>query len=399
MQATNGSAGSHRRGRVIGCTMALVFALSALIFMPTAANATTTTQVLALGDSITFGYTAEKFGINKPNEAPVYFETGPSDNFVKSWLSRVAEIGPGIVTVNSACPGETTNGFIGENLALGGEVSTEPATLTGIQGPGDAHPCAYANVGGLPLHNSLSVGGQTISQLEDAISVLTSNAGSPAHPVDAITLNIGANDQLAAIKECETEVATEFGTFFVAKQPHAPAPGEKLYGPLNGNPAHDVPIEKEAALSCIVGKALYVTGPHIVAQVQDIIGVLNSPAAGNAIAHGIPIVFLAFYNPESFILPGSDGLQGYTNSIVKSGIEAMGPASGNVHWANPYLTINKGNAIVEQNNICRYTEECNPNVQVVGGEPVGKDGDIHPSAAGDALLGKLLNEAYLAPAI
>ena len=33
---------------------------------------------------------------------------------------------------------------------------------------------------------------------------------------------------------------------------------------------------------------------------------------------------------------------------------------------------------------------CNPNVQVPGGKPEGKDGDIHPSIKGYKALGKLV---------
>src|SRR5947209_4323255 len=169
MQAMNGSALFRKRGRLIGCCAALALALCALVFAPAAANATqvapTTTTYLALGDSISFGFTAEKFAIYNNNEAPSYFDEGFTNYFVK-YLKGSTEIGPSATLVNDGCPGETSNGLIGENGALGGQTSTEGPGKP--QGPGDWHPCAYHFVSGLPLHNSLA----TLSQLEDGLSVL-----------------------------------------------------------------------------------------------------------------------------------------------------------------------------------------------------------------------------------
>ena len=161
------------------------------------------------------------FDENEPNDAPAYFEEGFTDAFAED-LGRRREVGRNLVLVNDACPGETSNGLIGENPALGGKASTEPAGHN-PQGLGDYHPCAYNNVDGLPLHNSLSVGGQSISQLEDALSIL--KEGHPAHPVQAITLNIGSNDELAAIKQCEVEVTAEFTTGGKSKYGASPASG------------------------------------------------------------------------------------------------------------------------------------------------------------------------------
>src|ERR1700727_2041796 len=118
------------RGRLLVCAIAIV-ALSAMMFAPVAANAETeteteppptTTTYLSLGDSISFGYTEEKFNINFPNEAPAYFEEG-FDNFFRKDLAKSTEVGKGITTVNNACPGETSNGLIGENEAIGGQKS------------------------------------------------------------------------------------------------------------------------------------------------------------------------------------------------------------------------------------------------------------------------------------
>ena len=78
--------------------------------------------------------------------------------------------------------------MIGENEALGGKAST-----SNDKRETDYHPCSYHNQSGLPLHASL--GG--LSQLEEALAIL--KEGKPAHPVKLITVNIGSNDELAAI--------------------------------------------------------------------------------------------------------------------------------------------------------------------------------------------------------
>ena len=81
---------------------------------------------LALGDSISFGYSEQVFDENFPNESPSFFEEGFTNDFAED-LARPWEAGRGVTLVNDACPGETSNGLIGENPALGGKASTEPA--------------------------------------------------------------------------------------------------------------------------------------------------------------------------------------------------------------------------------------------------------------------------------
>ena len=360
-----GSTRSHRR--TFGRPLLFMVALIALAVLAPAANARTKPPVstyLALGDSISFGYSEQVFNENAPNESPSYFEEGFTNDF--AWhLRRHSEVGRGITLVNDACPGETSNGLIGENPALGGKASTEPAGHD-PQGLGDYHPCAYNNVDGLPLHNSLSVGGQSISQLEDALSIL--KEGHPAHPVDAITLNIGSNDELAAIKQCEIEVTEEFT--------HT---GKSKYGAT----------PEAAVAACIAVTSEKVTAPHIIANIGDILGVLDNAGPGGGHYTG-PIVLVGFYNPDALILPGSDALQEGLNAAVEADILPHFP---NVTFANPFPVFNKGNKPAkEQASICEYTEMCNPN------DPGGSsdDGDIHPSPLGYEVLGRLVNQAYLA---
>jgi lysophospholipase L1-like esterase len=371
LPAAHGFADSSRfNRRPIGRSLALAAALIALaVFavLAPAANARpapTVSTYLALGDSISFGYSEQVFNENFPNESPSYFEEGFTDAFAQH-LRRPSEVGRGITLVNDGCPGETSNGLIGENPALGGKTSTEPAGHN-PQGLGDYHPCAYNNVNGLPLHNSLSVGGQSISQLEDALSIL--KEGHPAHPVDAITLNIGSNDELAAITQCKNEVTEEFTNT-----------GKSKYGAT----------PEAAVVACIAVTSEKVTVPHILANIGDILGVLDSTAPGGGHYSG-PIVLVGFYNPDALILPGSDALQEGLNAAVEADIL---PHFANVTFANPFPVFNKGNTPAkEQASICKYTEMCNPNVP--GGS--SDNGDIHPSPLGYEVLGRLVNRAYLA---
>lgn len=366
MQAMNGSiASSRRRGRAIGCWTALVLALSALVFAPAAANAQPAPGgpiYIALGDSISFGYSAQKFNENYPTESPSRFEEGLA-NFFNKDLSKTYK---GITDVNLACPGETSNGLIGENPLLGGETSTEPPSPPGLyQGPGDWHPCAYHNVDGFPLH----AGYGSISQLEDAVSILTSDnpyTGKP-NEVKAITLNIGNNDVLAVIPQCEHEVAEEFKE-----------DGKSKYGAS----------EAAAVEGCLFTIVPDVTVPHVLRNIGDTLAVLDTYYTG-------PIILIGAYNPLTFVSPG--GIPDLLAEEVNKHFEKeIAPSFPNVTVANPFPVFNKKKkgAEQEQANICRYTEECNPNVQAKGGSPAGKDGDVHPSLAGYKELAKLIKKAW-----
>jgi lysophospholipase L1-like esterase len=366
MHAMNGSAGTLRsRGRLIGCCMALVFALSALI-APAFASAAPPPEpktFLAVGDSISFGYSQQKFNENFPSEAPSFFEEGVI-NQTNKFLQKGTELGKGSTIVNYACPGETSNGLIGENEALGGKPST-----SNDKRETDYHPCSYHNQNGLPLHASLG----THSQLEEALAIL--KEGAPAHPVKLITLNIGANDELAAIAKCKEEVTEEFTNT-----------GKSKYGAT----------PEEAVTNCIGTTAVNVTFPHILGNVGKILGAIDSTGAGGGHYKGA-IVLQGYYNPDSFELPGSDALQIGLNNAME---EKIVPFFPNVTYANPFPIFNKGGGAkpaAEKKAIEKYTEMCNPSVQKpeTGKDP-GCEGDIHPSLTGSKALGKLVNTAYLA---
>jgi lysophospholipase L1-like esterase len=354
--------------------MALALALSALVFAPVTANAQEpkTVTYLALGDSISFGYTEERYNNHFPTESPSYFEEGFTNYFDKD-LAKNSELGKGVRLVNDACPGETSNGLIGENESYGGKTSTETYAeieqkpeedyelwYGGYQGLGDYHPCKYTFKDHLPLHNGGYISeGKEVSQLEEALAEIA--AGKE---IGAITLNIGSNDELAAITQCKDEVFYEYAT-----------KGKSKYG---SNP-------ELAVLVCIKETAEKVTVPHIVENLADIVGVLKGAGYTG------PIVLLGFYNPDSIVLPGSDALQEGANAAVNAYV--VEPNKSQVTFANPFPIFNKGaNEKQEQKSICKYTEMCNTN------DPGGSsdDGDIHPTVVGYKTLAKLVNEAYLA---
>jgi len=391
MQATNGSASPRRtRGRAMGCVLLLALVVTALVLAPAAANARKaapgkqvapeTSDLVMLGDSITFGYSEERFNIHFPTESPSFFEEGVANDTLK--LLRKS-LGKGLTLVNDACPGETSNGLIGENPALGGQASTEsyeevegkPAEkfpAGGYQGLGDWHPCKWAFRNHLPLHNGGYFEGSTeVSQLEEALATVKSTNPVTEEPtkVKAITVNIGSNDELAAITQCEDEVTLEF-----MKE------GKSKYGAT----------PESAVNGCIAATAFGVTVPHIVKNLGDILGVLEANYSG-------PIILVGFYNPDADVLAGTDLLQKGANEAVEA---ELLPKFPHVTFANPFPVFNKGyNKLekkpeMEQESICAYTEMCNPNVQVKNGKPAGKDGDIHPSIKGYKALAKLIAAAY-----
>jgi lysophospholipase L1-like esterase len=380
MSAMNGSSRRTRRG-LLGCCMALALVLSAIVFAPVSAQAESepaTTTYLALGDSISFGYSEERFNNHFPTESPSFFEEGVANDFLKD-LKKPSEVGKGIRVVNDACPGETSNGLIGENPAVGGKESTqsyeeieapkgnEQYPAGGYQGLGDYHPCKYTFHDHLPLHNGGYVsGGKELSQLEEAVATVTGTKS----PVKAITVNIGSNDELAAIKQCENEVTIEFTKT-----------GKSKYGP---DPT-------TATITCIKETSEKITVPHILNNLGTILTVIDESGYKGA------IILMGYYNPDTFILPGSDALQAGTNAAVEA---LVVPNFPNVTFANPFPVFNAGSsslpgkasAVKEKKAICKYTEMCNPNDP--GGE--AGDGDIHPTIKGYKALAKLVNAAYLA---
>ena len=99
-----------------------------------------------------------------------------------------------MVEVNDGCPGETTKSFKGEGKNIGLGTNCNYQSLFTTFGPGTA---------GGPLHNPYP--GK--SQESNMLQIL--KGGAPAHPITAISINMGANDELEVVAVCKAEVKAE----------------------------------------------------------------------------------------------------------------------------------------------------------------------------------------------
>ena len=357
MSATNGSAVRLRSGRGLVAIMMALALLGSALFASSASAAKPVlkpTAYVAIGDSLGFGYTEEKFDLNFPTESPSAFEGGYV-NFVAEKLAKKEKAaGNALSLVNLSCPGETSEGMIGHNVALGGGAGTE------------FNPCAYHNVDGFPMHTEYGAA----SQLEAAIGAVTGLV-----PVKLVTINMGSNDELHMVAKCsEPAYLTEQGfinlpqclTVEVGPGSHT-YPGVGLFG-------------------------------HIIHNVGDVVGVLR------AYGYTGPVGILGFYNPQAKLLPGSDGLQKAFNEAFQGAVEGglLGPG---VVYGNPFKTFNPKNMTTEGERICSLTEECNAfdkkvNLEEKLGHSVTEAeaalypvGDIHATPLGYKRLGQILVKA------
>jgi len=226
MSATNGSLRS--RSRLIGLSLGVIIALTAVFASAASAEFKAEHTTMALGDSLAFGYSQQTFNENLPTAEPATaFENG----YANQYLNQQQWKGRHIRLENLGCPGETSDSLIGNGALAGGlkfgeaakekareEKETEEGKTPKKFEPeayGEA-PCAYhetaAEAAGFPagthfpLHTEY--GGAGTSQLEAALHGLVVNKLSGT-PVNTITFNIGANDELHQIKSCEKEVKEE----------------------------------------------------------------------------------------------------------------------------------------------------------------------------------------------
>jgi lysophospholipase L1-like esterase len=355
MSATNGLAFSLRsRSGLIGCCMALVLMASALLASTASAAKPPLkpTAYVAIGDSLAFGYTQEKFDLNLPTESPSAFEGGYANYVAKKLVGKEKHAGNALNLVNLGCPGETSDGVIGHAL--------------GNPGP-EYDPCAYHNLAGFPLH--VAFGGA--SELEAAIGAVT----NPGMPVKLVTINIGSNDELASVGKCENPA-------YLAEQGFTGGLLECLVTEV-GPGGHQYP-------------GLGVFG-HIITNVGTVIGALR------AYGYTGPVVVAGYYNPQAELLPGSDGLQKAFNETFEGYIagKAFGPG---VTYANPFSAFNPQNKN-EAGRVCAYTEECNAfdkkvNLEAITKGPVTAEeaagypvGDIHPTPLGYEKLGAIIYKA------
>jgi lysophospholipase L1-like esterase len=369
MQAKNGFAVTRSRAALFASCMALVLLASALF--SSAASAAKKPPpppvgYIAIGDSLGFGYTQQKFEENFPKEEPTAFEGGYVNVVANRLKADAKKEGNSLLTFNLSCPGERTTGMIG-NGPLGKFLEAEKLFTEGEE------PCPYHNKAGFPRHFEYG----PASQVEAALGVLKGPV-----PVHLVTLNMGSNDELKKVAECESEAYREahgFKSFTECLVAEAPALFEKI-------------IHNDGLA----------------------IGVLRKNGYAG------PVGILGFYNPNAEVLPGSDSLQKRFNEafecaalpktaectvepkakefVKKPGEEKLGPG---VTYANPFSKFNPQNKN-EPKAICTLTEMCNEHdkkvnlEKKVGHEVTAEEaakypvGDIHPTPAGYKALGRAL---------
>jgi len=445
MQATHGSASVRSRGRLIGCCMALALALSAVIFAPAASASEPPPPVnyLALGADNSFGYTQEKFETHVAQGEPVSaFEEGfASDVYAQMKTKGLAALGfkgKGLKLQNDGCPGETTDSLL--TTAFGGEGTTHSPLEDAVKWPGPyGNPCFYHNKFAeatgkfppgfhFPLHHEYGVAEEP--QIKNALKVLAENAGK-SEPTKVVTIDVGGNDELATVKACEREIRAEFeatGGF--------PVGGESKYNQENpeGSGKHPGTVD-EALIGCAIAFA----GPTIEK-------IIHNMGATAAIVHNFggyegKIVLLGFFNPFTFVLPGSDELQTILNSKIETQLlpamaagcygsiktpaecaevqkaEKPGEPPVILKFANPFPKINGTKKLnkypgtkaekeaaqqaEEKEKICKYTEMCNSHdiaannaKEVAEGKTAHNIGDIHPTPLGYRELATLAVKAY-----
>jgi hypothetical protein len=256
--------------------------------------------------------------------------------------------------INLSCPGETTEGTIGHNVALGGGAGEE------------FNPCAYHNVDGFSMHTNYG----PVSQLEAAIGAVTGPV-----PVKLVTINMGSNDELHMVAKCSSGV-------YDAEQG------------FNGL-LECIAVEAGPGSHTYPGVGLF---GHIIHNVGDVIGVLR------AYGYTGPVGILGFYNPQAKLLPGSDALQKAFNEAFQGAVTG-GALGAGVVYGNPFSKFNPKNVTTEGERICEYTEECNAfdkkvNLEEKLGHAVTAEeashypvGDIHATPLGYQRLGAVLAHA------
>lgn len=256
MQAMNGSivSGGHRHRRLIGIAIAVV-ALSAMV-MPSIASAKPppiTKTYLAIGDSLTFSYSSQLYheleSIGDPAQG---FEAG----FTNQYLAQIKGKAIGEQLTNNGCPGETTEGLIGNNPSVVGTLNFVLKGKIPVPVKGDS-PCLYGygfiasgktpGKGG-PLHHAYGAGGSNFelelnpktepgvktvvipnvaSQLESSIKVIKEDKEAGKEVTD-VSLNAGANDELHVLGKVTAEAEAEV---FAKDEALADEECERKFGP------------------------------------------------------------------------------------------------------------------------------------------------------------------------
>lgn len=380
MSATNGLAVSFRkRSRLIGCSVAVVFAISALFASAAGAtNPPVTKTYFALGDSLAFGYSQQLFNENQGVGDPATaFEHG----YAKYYFGHLKPILTGTQLTNNGCPGETTDSMIG-NGAL--------AAAFGI--PGEA-PCKYHNTeaeehGGppgfkFPLHHEYGAGQ---SQLENVMQTIAVDAGA-GKPVTTISLNIGANDELHALAKCKAEIKAEYE--------------EKGYSNYEKNPGTEGPEKAFEECTLAHVNALFT---HIVTNIDRIMYAIRKGSAFGATDYTGRVIFLNSYDPYGVVfkagefgfgtgkelINNSNSLTATLNGILQKNLTDSGEEASNEGHipfeacvANPQPRFNPQNKyepsrLQKLTNMANFKEDLGKKY----GEPNADGPDIHPTLEG-----------------
>ncbi|HEY4896220.1 MAG TPA: hypothetical protein VII01_09030 [Solirubrobacteraceae bacterium] len=404
MSAKNGSA--VKRSRLIGLTVAVMFALTALFASSASAvNPPVEQTYLVLGDSLAFGYSQQLFNENLgAGEPATAFEHGYANGYFAHLKPKLT----GTQMQNLGCPGETTDSLIGN----GG--------LAAAVNPGHAEaPCAYHAVAAekagfpagfhFPLHNEY---GGTKSQLERALELLGLDAAKGT-PVTTLSLNIGANDQLKAVAICEAQAKAEVGAKIKAKiekeigeklgkgemtPEEIPAFVAKRSAEEAANPANKAEGEKIGQL-CIANAAPAL-GKYIGEKIGTILYVLREGAKFGSINYTGKVIFVGAYNPygnllafpnkkelvegvNDEILPGSNFLVSSFNAGFKGAVELFGGC-----FADTKPKFNPQN-LFEPARLQKYTNMANATsveFPPTSGKFLANGPDIHPTPSGYLIM-------------
>lgn len=113
MSAKNGLTRSFR---LVGCLMAVALLGSALFASVASAKKvppTNKTTYIAMGDSVSYGYSEQKFDENFPAQPASAFEGGLVNLLGEKLAKKEAKENNLLETKNLSCPGEASMGLIG----------------------------------------------------------------------------------------------------------------------------------------------------------------------------------------------------------------------------------------------------------------------------------------------
>jgi len=281
--------------------------------------------------------------------------------------------------INDGCPGETSGSYIGNGR-------TGKTLEAIIKGTHTEAPCAYVNVDGFELHHPYK-GGKRFrpevgeSQLENVLETTRrENTGNNAahHPIQIMTMDLGANDLLAAVKKCEKEVA------------------EGKWSGASGEP----PItECEIVSLPAVINALATNVSSVLFAIRN--GASIPFGEGGPEEHGVnyrgPLLFGGFYNPFGAVFtpgvelnPGSNFLDFVVNIVMKGTVEKFGacyanPQSSPSNIAHAFNPVIDGLPLLEPERLQKWTNMANATF-AVNGNKAANGPDIHPTPEGYQIL-------------